>query len=289
MCSNYLPVSAAHRLLTFFGVEYAKEELKAEEVFPLGMAPFIRLTVEGQEGGRPALIAEDGMFGLLPSFATEMQYGRRTYNARSETVHKLPSFRPAWSAGQRCVIPVDAVFEPDYETGKAVRWRITRGREANIPFGIAGLYRRWRDPDGSAAIFTFTFLTVNCDTHPFYKRFHKPGDEKRMPIFLERDEYMPWLTCAVNDAPAFFKQFPGPFHGEPAPLARAPKVVGDPSPKDEIVPKPPRTKQASADRPAPPPAQGDFVLVRFQPGNAGKPTQDAPSFFATRSAAALRT
>lgn len=45
------------------------------------MAPFIRLAVEGQEGAKPALVAEDGMFGLLPQFEAERQYGRRTYNA----------------------------------------------------------------------------------------------------------------------------------------------------------------------------------------------------------------
>lgn len=47
----------------------------------MGMAPFIRLTVEGQEAGKPALVAEDGMLGLLPHFAAERKYGRRTYNA----------------------------------------------------------------------------------------------------------------------------------------------------------------------------------------------------------------
>lgn len=124
------------------------------------------------------------MFGLLPHFAAEEKYGKRTYNARSETVHKLPSFRPAWEAQQRCIVPAESVFEPNYETGKAVRWRISQ--EADIPFGIAGLYRRWRDPKGGPPIFTFTMLTVNADTHPFYKRFHKPGEEKRMPIFLDR-------------------------------------------------------------------------------------------------------
>ena len=56
MCSNYLPVTRQNRLLTFFGVEYAKDEVaNGDGVFPLGMAPFIRLTVEGQEGGRPSL------------------------------------------------------------------------------------------------------------------------------------------------------------------------------------------------------------------------------------------
>ena len=100
MCSNYMPVTRMDRLLTFFGVEYQKVEGAQREVFLLGTAPFIRLSVEGQEGGIPALIAKDGVFGLLPSFAAEMQYGRRTFNARSETVHKLLSFRPAWRPGQ---------------------------------------------------------------------------------------------------------------------------------------------------------------------------------------------
>lgn len=146
------------------------------------MAPFIRLTVEGQEGGRPALVAEDGMFGLQPECAAEEQYGRRTYNARSETVHRLPSFRPAWETQQRCIIPTEAVFEPSYESGKAVRWRISQ--DGDVPFGIVGIYRRWRDPKGGPPIFAFAMLTVNADTRPFYKRFHKPGEEKRMPIFL---------------------------------------------------------------------------------------------------------
>jgi hypothetical protein len=80
MCSNYRPVTRLDRLLTFFGVERGKDEEPAD-VFPLGMAPFIRLSLEGQEGGRPALVAENGMFGLLPNFATEVQFGRRSYNA----------------------------------------------------------------------------------------------------------------------------------------------------------------------------------------------------------------
>ena len=255
MCSNYVPVTSLERLLTFFGVEYGKEEPE-HDVFPLGMAPFLRLTVEGQEGGRPALLAEEGMFGLLPTFATELQYGRRTYNCRSETVHQKPSFRPAWNAGQRCVIPADAVYEPCYETGKAVRWKISR--EGGDPFGIAGVYRRWKNPQGGAALYTFTMLTVNCETHPFYRRFHKPGDEKRMPIFLRRDEYIPWLTCEIDDASNFFKQYPGPFMGEPAPLARAPKVTGEPPAKDELLPKPKKPAKPLAPPSPPPPEQGDL-------------------------------
>ena len=231
MCSNYLPVTRMDRLLTFFGVE-RESDAQPGEVFPLGTAPFIRLAVDGQEGGVPAMLVEDGTFGLLPSFATEMKYGRRSYNARSETVHKLPTFRPAWNAGQRCIIPTEAVFEPNYESGQAVRWRIQQPGE--VPFGIAGIYRRWKDPATGGERFTFAMLTVNADTHPFYKRFHKPGEEKRMPIFLERSEYGPWLSCDFAIAPTFFKQWHGHFEAHPAPLARAPRVAPEPPPQDEL-------------------------------------------------------
>jgi hypothetical protein len=112
--------------MTFFGAEYAKEELLQREVLPLGMAPFIRLTVEGQEGGKPALVAEDGMFGLLPHFAAERQYGRRTYNAIGAFLtvratqfvqnqqHRDPNdFGPAnWSGDRGLVHPVRCSSAP---------------------------------------------------------------------------------------------------------------------------------------------------------------------------------
>lgn len=214
MCSNYRPVTRLDRLLTFFGVERAKDQ-EPRDIFPLGLAPFIRLTREGTEGGEPALLCEDGLFGLLPHFATEVNYGRRTYNARSETVHKLPSFRFAWSAGQRCIIPAENIYEPNWETGRAVRWTI--GLPGGVPMGIAGIFREWSAPDGQK-MFTFAMLTVNVDDHPLMKRFHRPGDEKRMVVMLHPDDYMGWLTCSVQDAPSYFRQWHGELEAHPAPL-----------------------------------------------------------------------
>lgn len=230
MCSNYQPVTRVDRLLTFFGVERAKNE-PTHDVFPLGTAPFIRLSVEGQEGGKPALIAEDGIFGLLPAFATELAYGRRTYNCRSETVAELASFKHAWTGGQRCIIPAESFYEPNWETGKAVRWRISQ--PSDIPMGIAGIYRRWKDPAGGH-LFTFSMLTVNADDHPVMKRFHKPGDEKRMVVILDPSEYMTWLTCTVDEAPKFFKHWMGALDAVAAPLVRGVKTAPPPKPQDEL-------------------------------------------------------
>jgi putative SOS response-associated peptidase YedK len=133
MCSNYRPVTRQDRLLTFFGVERNRDE-PPHDLFPTGLAPFIKRAEEGS-GNR---VVDDAVFGLLPHFAKELAYGRRTYNARSETLATLPSFRRAWARGQRCIIPAECIYEPNWKTGKAVRWAILQPGE--VPFGIAGIF-----------------------------------------------------------------------------------------------------------------------------------------------------
>jgi len=217
MCSNYVPVTRADRLLSFFGAHRERDEPPLE-IWPLGLAPFIRLHEDGS-GNR---VCEDGVFGLLPHFATELAYGRKTYNARSETIATLPSFKQAWAAGQRCIVPAEAIFEPCYESGRAVRWCIQQPGE--VAMGIAGIYRKWRHPDGRQ-FFTFAMVTVNAEGHPIYKRMHKPGDEKRMPVVLHPNEYGAYLSCPIDQAPAFFKQWQGALDAFPAPLPpRAPSA-----------------------------------------------------------------
>ena len=211
MCANYVPVTRLDRLLTFFGVERDPSQPTPPEVWPLGLAPFIR-THEDGSGNR---VIEDGVFGLLPHFAKELAYGRKTYNARSETVHQLASFRDGWERGHRCIIPAESIFEQSYETGKAVRWCVQQPGE--VPMGIAGVYRRWRAPDGRW-LWTFAMLTVNADNHAVYQRLHAPGEEKRMVVILEPAEYDRWLQCSAEEAKTFFRQWNGPLDTFAAPL-----------------------------------------------------------------------
>jgi putative SOS response-associated peptidase YedK len=215
MCSNYRPVTRQDRLLTFFGVERkagtTPPELSAE-AWPTGLAPFIR---RRDDGGR---VLESGHFGLLPHFAKEIAYGRRTYNARSETVHQLPSFRQSWAKGQRCIVPAESIFEPCWESGKAVRWCIQQPGE--VPLGVGGIWFEhptMKDKDG-ASLLSFAVLTVNADGHPVFKRMHKPTDEKRMVLILDPAEYDRWLQCTPAEAATFFRQWVGPLDAFPAPL-----------------------------------------------------------------------
>lgn len=224
MCSNYRPVTRADRMLTFFGIERAVDEPPVD-AWPTGLAPMIKLSERGQR------IVESGHFGLLPHFAKEVAAGRRTYNARTETVAKLPSFRTAWAKGWRCIIPAEHIYEPNWETGKAVRWRISLPMD--VPMGIAGIYTHWRDQEGRQA-YTFAMLTVNADGHPVMQRFHKPGDEKRMVVILDPKHYDDWLTCSPEEAARHFKQWTGPMDAEAKPLPpRAKKGAEPPAPPPE--------------------------------------------------------
>lgn len=211
MCANYRPVTRMDRLLSYFGVEREPGQPTPPEIFPLGLAPFIRL----HEDGSGNKVIDDGIFGLLPHFAKELAYGRRTYNARSETVARLPSFRDAWAHAQRCIIPAEAVFEPSYDSGKAVRWCVQQ--PGGVPMGLAGIYRRWRAPDGRW-LFTFAMLTVNADGHPVFGRLHAPGEEKRMVVILDPAEHDRWLRCPLAEAHAMLRRWEGPLEAFPAPL-----------------------------------------------------------------------
>ena len=61
-------------------------------------------------------------------------------------------------------------------------------------------------------------LTVNADGHPVFERMHGPEDEKRMVVILDPAGYDTWLTCAPDEATAFFKQWHGPLMASPKPL-----------------------------------------------------------------------
>jgi putative SOS response-associated peptidase YedK len=199
-------------MLSYFGVELAWDEPTAgQEVWPTGLAPFIRLSEDGSGNKK----VEGGTFGLLPHFATEVAYGRRTYNARSETVHQKPSFRDAWRKGQRCIIPAEWIYEPCYESGRPVRHLIRR--VDGCPMGIAGIYNPWTDANGRTRG-TFAMLTVSGAGHPVFQRMHGPNDEKRMVVILHEEDYDRWLACSPEEARAYFVQWDGALVAEAAPL-----------------------------------------------------------------------
>lgn len=200
MCSNYRAPTDMDRMQRHFAVALDLPPPQGE-TWPLYRAPVVRAA----DGQGPARDATLGQFGLLPHWAKEASLGRSTYNARSETAATKPSFRDAWRKGQRCVVPAEWIYEPCWETGKAVRWRIARADGA--PLAIAGLWSRWQPPQGEPVV-TFTMLTVNADGHELMQRFHKPDDEKRMVVVLEASEIDGWLAAPAATMAAWMRRCP---------------------------------------------------------------------------------
>ena len=198
MCTNY---AAARRRIfeKYYGVA-PPEEAWRDEIYQDYPAPLLR---RAPDGSRAACIAT---FGMVPKAKTPPDAKRyTTMNARAETLGERPTYRSAWTKQQLCLVPCEAIYEPNYESGKHVRFRI--GLASGEPFAIAGLWRAWPTPDGEDI--SFTMLTVNADAHPMMRRFHKPGDEKRSVVIVRPEDYDDWLACrGTDEARSFLQLFP---------------------------------------------------------------------------------
>jgi putative SOS response-associated peptidase YedK len=191
MCVQYLTTTNTQWVKTHFGLSMVANP--AHDVFPSYPGPII---LKGHQSGRIAI----GMarFGLIPSWAKEESFGRKTYNARSETVADKPSYRYAWQHCHLALAIVDSFYEPCYESGKAVRTRIRQVNQA--PMGIASIWDTWNEPNTGERIVSFSMLTINADQHPLMSRMHQAGEEKRSVVPLRPELFEDWLNAGPDFA-----------------------------------------------------------------------------------------
>jgi putative SOS response-associated peptidase YedK len=192
MCAVFLPTHNVSWVRQQFGVELPVTAVAAD-VYPAQLAPVV---VKSHRDDRTAI--GQARFGVIPSWAKDDKISRHTYNARAETVTEKPSYRSAWKNRRYAIALADAFYEPCYEIGRAIRWRIARADHE--PMGIASIWDRWTDPATGEVIASFSMLTINADAHPVMRRFHKPNDEKRTPVVLPADRFDDWLSATPEMA-----------------------------------------------------------------------------------------
>ena len=95
-------------------------------------------------------------WGLVPYWAISPKSSYSTFNARVETIEKSSTFKNAWRAGRRCLLPIDNFYE----------WRQTDKQPFGIalsnksPMTLAGLWETWKRKDSDEPLNSFTIITV---------------------------------------------------------------------------------------------------------------------------------
>ncbi|MCU4628324.1 SOS response-associated peptidase [Acinetobacter variabilis] len=203
MCSNYEFPSKSRLSLLDIHEEQLELDMKTH-VYPLAPAPIIMRGADEFE-------LDIARFGLIPSWAKELKFGRHTYNARTETVASKASFRHAWKSNQFALVPVDTFYEPKYIDGKSYWYSVSR--EDGDPFTVAAIY-----DDAiieGEKVRSFSMLTINANQHPFMKQFHNPNDEKRSIIVIPEESRQDWLHCDHEEANEFFFEMRDEFIAKP--------------------------------------------------------------------------
>lgn len=121
-------------------------------------------------------------WGLVPFWAKDPKIGNRLINARAESIATSSAFR-ASARKRRCLVPATGFYE----------WKKTAGRR--IPhychlkgdpfFAFAGLYDRWKSPDGTDLL---SFAIVTTEPNSLVSKLHN-----RMPAILHQENEEAWL------------------------------------------------------------------------------------------------
>lgn len=136
------------------------------------------------------------MWGLIPRWWREdpMKVKFATFNARSEDIESKATYRAAWNARQRCLIPSSWFYE--FETVRDAKDKVLRKLPYRVQsrgediMGIAGLYEVWKDAEGKE-IESCTMLTRGSN-EPLNK-IHK-----RQPVILRKTDWDNWLDRELS-------------------------------------------------------------------------------------------
>jgi putative SOS response-associated peptidase YedK len=176
MCGRFAFYSPHEAVARLFGVADAPQIEPRYNIAPTQFVAALR------ETGGPREVAML-YWGLVPSWAKEKSIGARMINARSETLAEKPSFRNAYKR-RRCLVLADGYYE--WQRSGAIKQPYFISFAAGAPFGMAGLWERWRDPGSGEPLESCCIVTTS--PAPAVAHVHD-----RMPVIIPPDAYTEWL------------------------------------------------------------------------------------------------
>jgi putative SOS response-associated peptidase YedK len=190
MCGRYRRKSDKQRIAEAFEASVGLEELylgPEDDIAPGSMQPVVTIN---QDGERQIELMRWGF--KLPD--------RLLFNARAEGIENSKFWKDSFGA-RRCIVPADSIFEwQKVDKGKKPKYEfVIPGQE---PFGMAGVWKFWKNPKTNEWERTFAIITgePNEVVQPIHDRmttFVKPRDYTEYLEALERppSASAPHTTC----------------------------------------------------------------------------------------------
>lgn len=180
MCGRYAVFSTSEHIAARFHVSTPDADIEQFNAAPSQSLPVITALSSPVEYFR---------WGLIPAWAKDSSIGNKLINARAETLLEKPSFRAAFRK-RRCLVVCDGFYEwQKTPSGKVPMFIHLASGE---PFGIAGLWEQWRNPDTDELIQSFTIITT--EPNELMQEIHN-----RMPAIVRQEEEEQWLAPTTHE------------------------------------------------------------------------------------------
>jgi len=196
MCGRYVIRAPVSQLATMFDLMDVPLLTPRYNVAPTQMVPAVRLKPETKK--RELVMLK---WGLIPAWAKDASIGNQMIMARADTVAQKPAFNSAFQK-RRCLIVADGFYEWQKTNGKKQPYFI--GLKDQSPFAFAGLWERWKNPEGDAVE---SCALITTDANDIVRPIHD-----RMPVILQRQDYEKWLDLETQDTmalPKLLQPYPG--------------------------------------------------------------------------------
>lgn len=223
MCGRYVLKASALDLQHEFHLDEVPSLTARYNIAPMQAAPVIL-----DAAPRKLVLAQ---WGLLPRWAKSAKIAHQLINARAETLKEKAAFKELLGT-HRCLVPCDGFYEWRHEGPQRLP-HFVHQQNGHL-LAMAGLWSRWRSPDG-LDLDTFTIITTRASAE-------LQGLHDRMPVFLDGEGRQRWLSGPTHDL-ASLELLLQPWHVSPLEIVPVSQHVNSVLVDDAACLEPPATVQ----------------------------------------------